>query len=68
MLDAIKHTSQMTFFFQEDIALVRCACATQSNCCSALDFLSPEPCLQQSLAERIYYKIYGVIQQREYES
>jgi len=24
-------------------------CATQSNCCSTINFLSPEPCLQQSL-------------------
>ena len=42
--------------------------ATQSNCCSALDFLSPEPCPQKPQAERIDYKIYGVIQQHEYES
>ena len=38
------------------------------NCCGALDFLSPEPCPQQPRVERIDYKIYGVIQQREYES
>ena len=38
--------------------------ATQSNCCSALDFLSPEPCPQQPRAEHIDYKMYGVIQQR----
>jgi len=41
--------------------------ATQSNSCSALNFLSPEPCPQQPRTERIDYKIYGVIQQREYE-
>ena len=29
--------------------------ATQSNCCSALDFLSPEPCSRQPRAERIDY-------------
>jgi len=43
-------------------------CATQSNFCGALDVLSPEPCAQQPRAERIYYNIAGVIQQREYES
>jgi len=42
--------------------------ATQSNCCSALDFLSPEPCPQKPQAEGTDYKIYGVIQQPEYES
>ena len=36
-------------------------CATQSNCCSALDFLSPGPCPQKPQADRIDYKIYGVI-------
>jgi len=30
---------------------------TQSNFCSALDFLSPEPCPQQPQTERIDYKI-----------
>ena len=29
--------------------------------------LSPEPCPQQPRAERIDHKIYGVIQQHEYE-
>ena len=37
--------------------------ATQSNCCSALDFLSPEPCPQKPQAECIDYKSYWVIQQ-----
>ena len=31
--------------------------ATQSNCYSTLDFLSPEPCPQKLQAERIGYKI-----------
>jgi len=31
--------------------------ATQSKCCNAVDFLSPEPCPQQLRAERIDYKI-----------
>jgi len=31
--------------------------ATQSNCCSVLDFLSPEPCRQKPQAERIDYNI-----------
>jgi len=31
--------------------------ATQSNCWSAVNFLSPEPCPQQPQAERIDYKI-----------
>jgi len=31
--------------------------ATQFNCCSALDFLSPVPCPQQPRTERIDYKI-----------
>jgi len=42
--------------------------ATQSNCCSVLDFLSPEPCPQKPLAKRIDYMIQGVLQQRDYES
>jgi len=42
--------------------------ATQSNCCSALDFLFAEPCPPKAPSERIDYKIKGVIQQREYES
>ena len=36
-----------------------CTCivrATQSNCCGAVNFLSPEPCPQQPWAERIDYK------------
>jgi len=48
-----------------------CTCivhATQFNCCGALNFLSLEQCLQQPRAEHTDYKIYGVIQQREYES
>ena len=52
----------------EDGALVHCACNTLSNFCSALDFVYPEPCFQKPRSERIDYKIYGVIQQREYES
>jgi len=43
--------------------------ATQSNCGSTVDFLPPEPCaLISPEAERIDYKIQGVIQQCEYES
>ena len=53
---------------REDGALVHCACNTLSNFCSALDFVYSEPCFQQPRAERIDYKIYGVIQQLEYES
>ena len=41
------------FFFQEGSALVHMHCTG----CSALDFLSPEPCPQQSWAERIDFKI-----------
>jgi len=37
--------------------------ATQSNCCSALNFLSLEPCPQQPQAKCIDYKIQGVTQQ-----
>jgi len=50
----------------EDSALVHCACITVQLL--QRYFLSPEPCLQQSVAERIDYKILGVIHQREYES
>ena len=42
--------------------------ATQSNCCSAIDFVYPEPCPQQPRAQCIDYKIQRVIQQHEYES
>jgi len=43
--------------------------ATQSNCCSANDFLSSETMPPTvPMAERIDYKTYGVIQQHEYES
>jgi len=44
--------------------------ATQSNCYSAVDFLSPEPCPPTARAGRIDYKIQEVIQQRrpKYES
>jgi len=34
--------------------------ATQSNCCSAIDFLTPKPCLQQSLAARIDARLSSV--------
>jgi len=40
------NTSQMTFFSSRKTAHW-CTCivrTTQSNCCGALDFLSPEPC------------------------
>jgi len=49
----------------EDSALVR---ATQSNCCSAIDFLSPEPCPQQSLWLNALIARQEVIQQHEYKS
>jgi len=42
--------------------------ATQSNCCSALVLLSHKPYHQKPQAERIDYKIYGVMQQRKHES
>jgi len=66
----LSNTSQITFFsFRKTVhwctSILR---ATQSNCCGALDFLSPELCRQQPRAERIDYKIQGVTQQREYES
>jgi len=64
MSDAIKHITDDIFFSK---TAHWCTCivhATQFNCCGALDFLSPEPCPQQPLAD----KIQGVIQQREYES
>jgi len=41
--------------------------ATQSNYSSTLDCLSLESCPQQPRAKRINYKVYGVIQQCEYE-
>jgi len=70
MLYAVKHITDNIFFFQEDSALVHISIlhATQSNCCDALDFLSPELCRQQPRTERIDYKIQRVTQQREYES
>ena len=64
----LSNTSQMTFYSFRKTALW-CICivhATQSHCCGALDFLSPEPCPQQPRA--FDYKTRGVIQQREYES
>ena len=51
----------------EDSALVHCAHATQSNCCSAIDFFHLNHASTVPLAERIDYKTQGVIQQREYE-
>jgi len=51
MSDAIKHITDDIFSFRKTahwcICIVR---ATQSNCCGALDFISPEPCPQQPLA------------------
>ena len=41
---------------------------TQSSFCSALDFVYPEPCPKEPRAERYDCNIYGVMQQREYES
>jgi len=55
----------------EDSALVHCTCNTVQllQRYAAIDLLFPEPCPpQQSLGERIDYKISRVIQQREYES
>ena len=43
-------------------------CMQHSATAAALSTLSPEPCPQQPRVESIYCKIYGVIQQREYES
>jgi len=54
MLDAIKHIMDDNFF--------------PGRQHMALDFVSPEQCPQQPRAERIDYKILGVIQEREYES
>ena len=48
----LSNTSQMTFYSFRKTALW-CICivrATQSHCCGALDFLSPEPCPQQPRA------------------
>ena len=45
MLDAIKHTTHNIFSFGKTAHWCTCTVrATHSNCCSALDFLSPEPC------------------------
>jgi len=44
----LSNTSQMIFFSSRKTAhwCIRVVRATQSNCCGALDLLSPEPCLQ----------------------
>jgi len=45
MLDAIKHNTDDIFYSRKTAH--RCTCivrATQSNCCGALDLLSPGPC------------------------
>ena len=46
MLDAIKHITDDNFFsFRKTAHWCTCIVrATQSNCCGALDFLSPAPC------------------------
>ena len=47
MSDAIKHiTGDIFFSFRKTAHWCTCTVhATQSNCCSAVDFFSPEPCL-----------------------
>jgi len=43
--DAIKHITDYIFSFRKTAHGCTCIVrATQSNCCGALDFLSPEPC------------------------
>jgi len=44
MSDAIKRVTDDIFFFQEDSALVHCACNTVLLLQCSLDFLFPEPC------------------------
>jgi len=45
MSDSIKHVTNDTFLFQETVHWRTCIVrATQSNCCSALYSLCPEPC------------------------
>jgi len=45
MSDAIKHITDGIFSFRKTAHWCTCiVCATQSNCCGSLDFLSPEPC------------------------
>jgi len=44
MLDAIKHITDDIFSFRKTAHWCTCTVhATQSNCCGALDFLSPKP-------------------------
>jgi len=62
MSDAIKHITYDIYdiFFSFRKTVHSCTCivrTTQSNCCGALDFLSPETCPQQLRAERIDYTI-----------
>jgi len=55
----LSNTSQMTFFSLRKTAHW-CTCtvrATQSKCCSSLDFLSSKPCPQQPRAQSIDYMI-----------
>jgi len=47
MSDAIKDITDDIFSFRKTAHWCACiVCATQCNCCGALDFLSPEPCPQ----------------------
>jgi len=65
----LSNRSQLTFFFQVGSTLVHMHCACNSPTAMALStsfLLNHVP--QQPRAERIDCKIYGVVQQREYES
>jgi len=71
MLDVIKHITYDIFFFQDDSALVHmhCVCTTQSNCCSALDFLSLKPSPNSPDQNASITRLReSCIEQREYES
>jgi len=51
MSDAIKHIADDIFSFRKTAHCCTCiVCATQSNCWSTVDFLSPDPCPQQPRA------------------
>jgi len=56
MSDAIKHITDDIFSFSNSVYWCTCIVrATQSNCCAALDFLSPEPCPPTARPERLDY-------------